>query len=214
MKTLKNFIIITITVLLIVPFESSAQRKVEITHFVGYQFGGRIRFYEGELRVKDNANFGVALSTEIRPNVQFEVSWSQMKTSANFRPNYDYEYLSGSFDVNVNYFQAGGIWEMDKGKLRPYGLFSLGATWFDAKKSSIEDAWRFSIALGGGLKIWLSDHIGIRLQGRLLLPMYFSGAGLFCGIGTGGSGCGVSVGTGSTIVQGDFTGGLIFAFGK
>ncbi len=214
MKNYKKFLIAAITFLLVIPFESSAQGKFEITPFAGYMFGGRIRFYEGDLRVEDNVNYGVALSTAVRPDVKIEFSWSQMQSSASFKPIYGYDDLKRSFDVNVNYFQVGGIWEMDKGKLRPYGLFSLGATWFDAKDSTIEDDWRFSVALGGGAKIWLSDRIGIRLQGRFLIPMYFSGAGIFCGIGTGGSGCGVSVGTGSTILQGDLTAGLIFAFGK
>ncbi len=214
MKTIWKILAFALVIMTILPFESQAQKRVEITPFGGYMFGGRIRFYEGELRIKDNGNYGIALSTEIRPDVQFELSWSQMQSNATFRPNYGYGYLEGSFDVNVNYFQAGGVWEMDKGKIHPFGLFSLGATWFDAKDSKIEDVWRFSMALGGGVKVWFSDVVGIRLQGRFLVPMYFSGAGLFCGFGTGGSNCGVSVGTSSTILEGDLTAGLIFKLGK
>jgi len=46
----------------------------------------------------------------------------------------------------------------------------------------------------------------------LLLPMYFSGGGLFLGIGSGGPSTGVGVSTGVLTVQGDFSGGLIFRF--
>ncbi len=214
MKQFRNYLIVVFAVLFFIPSELSAQGKFEISPFGGYMFGGRIRFYEGELRINDNANFGVALSTEIRPGFQFELSWSQMQSNASFRPNYGYEDFAGDFDVNVNYFQAGGIWEMDKGKIHPYGLFSLGTTWFDAREKNIDDVWRFSIALGGGAKVWFSDHVGIRLQGRFLVPMYFSGGGIFCGIGTGGSSCGVSLGAGSTILEGDLTAGLMFKLGK
>jgi len=65
------------------------------------------------------------------------------------------------------------------------------------------------MTLGGGVKIWLSDRIGIRAQGRLLLPMMWAGAGL--SVGTGGTG--FSLGAGTAMVQGDFTGGLIIALG-
>jgi len=57
--------------------------------------------------------------------------------------------------------------------------------------------------------IWFSDRIGIRLQGRLLMPLYFAGAGVY--FGSGGSG--LSVGAGSTILQGDLTAGLIIGLG-
>jgi hypothetical protein len=214
MKKLSKYLIVIITILLVIPFDSSAQGKIEISPFGGYMFGGRIRFYEGELRISDNGNYGVAISKEIRPDVQVEFSWNQMQSNASFRPNYGYEEFARTFDVNVNYFQLGGIWEMDMKNVKPYGLFSMGATWFDSKVNDIDDAVRFSIALGGGAKIWISDIIGIRLQGRFLMPMYFNGVGVFCGIGTGGSGCSAGVGTSSTILEGDLTAGLIFRFGK
>jgi hypothetical protein len=78
--------------------------------------------------------------------------------------------------------------------------------------SGMDDVWRFAIGIGAGMKVMFTERIGIRLQGRLLMPMYFAGVGFYAGIGTGGASSGLSLNTGSVIFQGDFQGGLVFAF--
>ena len=93
--------------------------------------------------------------------------------------------------------------------IRPFGAFTLGTTYFTPQEGGYQDEWKFSMTLGGGVKIWFSDRVGIRLQGRLMLPMFWGGAGF--SVGTGGSG--FYLGGGTSMVQGDFTGGLIIGLG-
>lgn len=187
---------------------------VEITPFGGYQFGGKLQFYEGDLKINDGGNYGVALDVEVAPDTKVEIFWSQMNTTGQFRPTYGYEYLgSDPFDVNVGYIQIGSVREMALDNVRPFGAFTLGTTYFIPKNTSgqiaYDDEWVFSVTLGGGAKIMFSDRVGIRLQGRLMLPMFWGGAGFT--VGTGGSG--FTVGAGTSMVQGDFTGGLIISLG-
>ncbi len=54
-----------------------------------------------------------------------------------------------------------------------------------------------------------SERVGVMLRGRLMMPMYFGGVGIYAG--TGGAGVGVS----SVVapLQGDFNGGLIIKLG-
>ena len=59
-----------------------------------------------------------------------------------------------------------------------------------------------------------TDKIGIRAQGRFLIPITFSGAGMYCGIGTGGSGCSIGTSGWGTILQGDISGGLVIRLGQ
>ena len=201
--------IVALAFLLVSPDSSFAQGKIELSPLVGYQFGGKLRMYEGDLKIKDDMNYGLALSTEMAQDTRLEFIWTSMQTSADFRPYYGYGYLEGGFDLNINYYQIGGVREFPNGNIVPFGAFTLGAVQFTPSDVNISETWRFSVTLGGGVKIWLSDHIGIRLQGRLLMPLYFQGVSLYAG--TGGSGMGV--GAGVPILQGDFMGGLIFAFG-
>jgi len=61
------------------------------------------------------------------------------------------------------------------------------------------------ISLAGGIKINASEKVGIRLQARLLMPLWYSGT--YFTVGTGGAGYGVSGGIYG--VQGDFTAALV-----
>jgi len=211
-EILKKYRLLLFALLLVLPLSGSAQRKVELTPFGGYMFGGKFRYYEGEMKYENAANYGITVDFELAPNTKLEFFWAQMQTTATFKPYYGYDYIDiDPFDVNVNYYQLGSLREVDidNENIKPFGVFTLGATQFKPTSGGYTDNWEFSITLGGGLKIWFSEVIGIRLQGRLMMPMYFGGVGFYAG--TGGSG--LSVGAGSAIIQGDFTGGLIFSFG-
>ncbi len=189
--------------------------QTDLQPTVGYQFGGRYRFYEGDIKLQNAMNYGITLDHELMPGIMIELYYTQMNTDAEWRPaapRYD-NLLPRNFKTDVHYFQLGGLKYVDKGNIQPFGAFTLGATWFHSYESDKPaqgvDNTLFSITLGGGVKIMFSEKVGIRLQGRLLMPMYFNG--LFLGVGTGGA----SLGATSTIpiVQGDFTGGLVFRLG-
>jgi hypothetical protein len=188
----------------------SAQR-IEITPFGGYMFGGKMRFYEGELKIQNSGNYGLALDIEVAPETMIELFWSQMNTTAEFRPYYGYEFLRvDPFDVAVGYIQIGSVREIDMDNIRPFGAFTIGTAYFIPQDTQYKTSWKFAATLGGGAKIMFSDRIGIRLQGRLMLPFFWGGAGFT--VGTGGAG--FSVGAGTSMVQGDFTGGLIIGLGN
>jgi hypothetical protein len=221
MKKIFRISVLAIVVMFIIaPAVSQAQGKVEISPFAGYMFGGSLNFYEGKLKAENNLNYGVAMDIKLATDTQIELMWTQMATSGQFEPYYSYEYLAtNSFDMNVGYIQIGGVREIEMDKVHPFGVFTLGTTYFIPKNvdfpnstsyENIDSEWVFSMTLGAGAKIWFNDRVGIRLQGNLMLPMFWGGAGFT--VGTGGSG--FYVGTGTSMVQGSFTGGLIFALGE
>ncbi len=214
MKKTQRFFLAAGLVALLLPAIAAAQARIEVSPFGGYMFGGKMRFYEGDLKINDNASYGLALDIEVAPNTKLELFWSQMSTEARFVGKYSYDYLTTPpFDVSVGYIQVGSLREINYDNIRPFGVFTLGAAYFlpgtNTGEVRYDDTWKFSVTLGGGAKIWLSDRVGIRLQGRLMLPMFWGGVGFT--VGTGGSG--FSVGAGTAMVQGDFTGGLIIALG-
>lgn len=191
---------------------STGIKGIELTPIYGYQLNGKVKGYRNDFKMKDAAVYGGAISMEVAPLTHGEFSFTTSPTSGELR---GYDVSPGdktNYDMDINYFQIGGVRELKDGPVKPYGLVSLGATWFNMKDADVSDHWAFSAALGGGVKFFFSDHVGIRLQGRLLLPMYFSGGGLFVGIGSGGVSSGVGISTGVIAAQGDFSGGLIFRF--
>ena len=209
----RNLIFAGILVLMVLldPLQILAQSRIEISPYGGYMFGGKLRFYEGDLKIDDNVNYGLAMDFAVATDTKIEISWSQMSTTARFKPYFGYDYLNADpFDVNVGYIQVGSIRELDlDNNIVPYGGMTLGAAYFAPQNSVYSDSWKFAAGLGLGTKIWITDKVGLRLQGRLLLPFFWAGAGFT--VGTGGSG--FSVGAGTSMLQGDFTGGLVIGLG-
>ena len=184
---------------------------VELVPFAGYMFGGSVDYYEGKLKIENGMDYGISVMIPVQYLVDVEINYTRMDSKASFSPYFGYPNLSYvETTVATNYFQVGAISKLYRSdsKVTPFGSFSLGATWFTS--SDFNDVWRFSMALGLGVKIMFSERIGIMLRGRMLMPMFFGGVGIYGG--TGGSG--VSVNSVVAPLQGDFNGGLIIKIGN
>jgi opacity protein-like surface antigen len=183
--------------------------KVEITPFFGYQFTGAHDIYAGEIDISDNANFGLSVNYDIpyKRGMQFEFFWLMQNSVLN-KKDYATGVTEPLFDLTTHYFHAGGIYGMRKGNMLPFISAGLGTTLFHPDSRLYTDEWFFSFSLGLGLKYYINDRFGIRLQGRMLLPVLWNGGGLWCGTG----GCSIGMGANSAIFQGDLSAGLIVRF--
>ena len=199
-------------VAIIFPAMLFSQGGVEIVPFAGYMFGGSVNYYEGKLKIDNGVNYGVSVLVPMHQLLDIEINYTRMDSKASFSKYAGYPLLENKeTTMATNYIQIGGISKFysQNTKVTPFGSLSLGATWFSPTDESFQDVWRFSAALGLGVKMMFSDRIGIMLRGRLMMPMYFGGVGVYAG--TGGSG--VSVNSVVAPLQGDFNGGLIIKIG-
>lgn len=183
---------------------------VEIVPFAGYMFGGSIKYYEGKLNIENGANYGVSLLVPVQTILDVEINYTRMESKASFMPYAGYPLLEyKETNMVTNYIQIGGMKKMlpPDSKAQPFGSFSLGATWFTS--DDFGDVWRFSITAGLGVKVMVSDRIGIMARGRLMMPMTFAGAGFY--FGSGGSG--LTMNSWVAPLQGDFNAGLVIKLG-
>jgi opacity protein-like surface antigen len=199
----------------------SQDSKFEIIPYGGYTFSARTNYANAESDLEDGATFGLALDFRIYRENLVEVMYSNFPTTVNTSVYWGRSVGKEhrSTPMSVEYFHVGGVREFSNEKVRPFTLFSLGATRFHAtgntesnfasSSPTTSDIWTFSVALGGGAKIMFSDRIGLRLKARLLMPMYFSGVGIYCG-----GGCGGGASFGIYYLQLDMTGGLIIGLGE
>jgi len=148
----------------------------------------------GQLDIKDSGFWGVALDINAHPFAQLRLLYRRQDSELTFKSAGSTE--SGG-DMAVEYLQIGALKGMVKGNVRPYSGLTLGGTRYS---NDIDDAWKFSIILNLGAKIYLNEKIGLMLGGEM--PWTFTDA--FLGIGTGG----LSVG-GSGIVQFDLVAGVM-----
>ena len=200
----KAFFIVVLLfgMMVLVPVLGWAQ-KVEITPMVGWQWSAKVKGYDVEADFKDSANFAAYVGYQAIPDMFVEFSYTLMKTTG-YLNNYTSpdENLG---DVYFHYFLIGATNYFGQGKLQPFVLGSLGVSWIDLKdNATYDDVVLFALAFGGGLKAYITQSIGIRLQGRLLMPISFNGVWF----GTGGLGL-----TGNILLQGDFSAGLVIGLG-
>ena len=111
------------------------------------------------------------------------------------------------FDVAIQYFHAGGAYEFQRQRLRSYIAIAAGATLYDAEPANVENEWRVSGNLNGGLKVFLSPAVALRFQGTLFLTLINATTDLFCELP---GGC-LVVTAGESSVQGLVSAGLTLA---
>ncbi len=208
----KNILLIIVLVLAIGVQPALAQFEINV--YGGYVPKSKTMYsYNGyRLQIADGGNFGVGLGYKTPFGIVGELSY--MRFSSTLSQDGGVVEVVEAQPINVEYYQLGAMKPFMEGDtFIPYGLFSLGASRFNPTEQN-EDAWRFAVSLGVGVKYFFSDVVGVKFQARMLMPLYFGGVGFGCGVGTGGAGCGGGTYFGSEIIQGDFTGGVVLRLGE
>lgn len=195
---------------LLIAFAGLGQ-EVQINPYAGYFLGGKLHGYDSDALFGGGPDFGLGLSYGVGRRKNIEVSYTVAASDVEFEGGSIA--AGGENNMTFGYIQIGYVQDFPlkqtEADVRPFLLVTIGAAYLNPKNDDYTTAWRFSTALGGGLKYFFTDRIGIRVQGRLLLPFFFSGAGFYCGTG----GCGTSVESFSSLAQGAFDGGLVIKFG-
>jgi hypothetical protein len=193
------------------PAQSQAQVRFDITPSYGYVLNTNVRVADGELNIKDGAMYGLTVDIG-HPNLpggmMIQLMYNRQDTHVDLIewPSNTRTYL---FDLIIEYWQIGIVRPLQMGKVQPYGVVGLGAASFNPVGQTWGTEWLFAAHLGGGAKVFLSETIGLRFQGRMLLPMTFGGGGFWCGSG----GCSVGLGSYTTFVQFDFDAGIVISLG-
>ena len=144
--------------------EGQTVDRVEVTAFGGYRFGGE--FYEivsGRPVDADGApSFGVVLNIPFTRETQIEALITHQQARFTV-PGADGG-QGARFRVTVDHYQVGGLTELATGRARPFLTGLLGLTRYEA---SGDHELRFSAAAGGGVKLFPTPRVGVRLDGRV-----------------------------------------------
>ncbi len=205
MKKIKTNFVFAILLLFI---SSSAFAQLEITPQAGYQIGSKYSYNGGFIKLADSEQFGVTLNLDINDmGGQVEVMYAYQNAELRVQDFFFYPFETFITDVVAHHVQFGFIQNFNEDKaLRPFAGLSGGFTIFDPTDSLFESRTKFAFGLTGGVKYFFTERIGIRMQAQLLMPIEWGGVYY-----TNGGGV---VTTGGTLVQLNFTGGLIFRLGE
>jgi hypothetical protein len=139
----------------------TAAQTVEVTPFVGYQFGGELDELGDEPIRRDldsSPTWGLLVDVEVTHDTQVEIFYGSLGAELD-------RGIGDAFDVDEEILQIGAVREYDHGRpIIPYVGLTLGATRFEIGD---DNDTRFSGAIALGAKMLVSDNLGFRFDGRL-----------------------------------------------
>lgn len=175
------------------------QSQVELAPFAGFQYGGGFTTAAGRsVSLDAGLDYGGALDIRVGQTWFLEALYSRQQSALGSD--------SSPFEVNVERMMGGLAEERGDGPTKYFGVILLGATRFSPRLGGFDSSSHFTVALGLGFKQMFSRNLGFRAEARGFYVRTESGSGLVCS-----GGC-LFVFNSSGLWQGDFAGGLVFAF--
>ncbi len=199
--------IVTLVIAIFPPITALAA-GFEITPFAGYTWGGQFSDTETNttLEVKEANSYGVILDVNQDEQSQIELYYSHQASRLNAKSGL----FTGNplFDLDIEYYHIGGTYTLAASeKVKGFVVGTLGATHMVPQGSGLDTLTKFSLGLGGGVKLFATDHIGLRLEGRWFGTLFDGSGSAFCSSGA----CAINV-QGSLFSQFVANAGLIIAF--
>ncbi len=209
-RTLGTAAILAATVLLTATAEPALaqENRFELTPVYGQSFLGGFgiddyEFGRLDLELEDASIEGLAIGIPIGKRSHIELFWAEQATTFGFDsgPFLPIDDLGG---MDVAYYHVGYSWTMPLGQVRPFFLVSAGITELDPSGDFLLDTEsEFSAGFGGGVKIFWTERLGLRLDLRLLVTDTVSDACCY--------GCCYDENA-EDLLQAFVTAGLVFAF--
>lgn len=178
----------------------------EVTPFIGYMGGGDFEDPADQTTrdVEADTDWGLFLNLNAGSRErQYELLYAKQGTT-----------VEGAvpIDMDIQYLQIGGIVNFtDVERAIPYFGITVGATQFSPDDEGLDNKTKLSFTVGGGVKVPITDHIGVRLDARAFVTLLDSDADIFCVSGTAGGTCRISARS-DTFVQYALGLGLVAAF--
>jgi hypothetical protein len=191
--------------------EAAADARFEAGVFAGGYFGTRVFLDDRtDIRVGRSALYGLRFAFDVRRNFALELSFARAAARLEARDPVTGASLGPRAPIDVNSFGLDGVFPLSRSRSHVYFAVGLGATTLHPFVPGVagEAGTRFaaSVALGG--KVFFTDALGVRLEGRYRWRETDRRTGaVVCGdLGCFGF-------TTNLYSSGELTGGLAYRFG-
>jgi hypothetical protein len=181
----------------------------EVAPVLGYTFSGKADNGYGTYDFSNAFLYGGRMDVQLTDLGYIELSVRRNDPTITYT-NYT-EHTTSDFSTGTAHYMIGYLREFQDGKIKPYGVISAGTSRYWTKSHTNDyRQWFFSTEFGVGAKMFLNDHIGLRLQASVTTPWDFAGGGMYWGVGTGGVGAGGGMTFGVPVAHWDLSAGIIF----
>jgi len=144
---------------------AATQPRVEITPFAGYFGGGSVDQPIGsddsdQLDIQAAGDYGVFVDFAVTPESALGVMFLLQDSEIDSDPFAG----TGEVGLRTEFYHFEGFYEFSKEAVRPFVVGSVGITRFEA--DNFDPDTRFSLSIGGGVRVFFGKHVGLRLEGR------------------------------------------------
>lgn len=189
----------------------------ELTPYVGFRLGGALQddASSAEVEIDNTETVGIIFNLREGLNTQWEVAYAYQPGQIEIDflpPGASPSVISADgTDIDIHHLQFGGTYIGEGTWSRPYMAATVGLAHIDPDFSAFDSDTYFAFTIGGGLKFFPTERIGVRLEARMYGTVIDSKSNIFCTSGTGGANCLFEV-QGDVLWQFDATLGATFRF--
>jgi hypothetical protein len=153
---------------------------IQLTPHGSWNTSSKLEGYYGKYKASDAFGFGGSLSigkgyeaSGVTRNAFFDIQYNYYKCTGSYYLYSGPVANDGELgDLAVHSILGGVTKGTGNGVVEGYGGTWLGATIYDPQYSGGESYTRFTIAFGGGLKYYMSETVGLRLNAQMNMPIW------------------------------------------
>jgi hypothetical protein len=146
----------------------------EFTPFAGFMAGGEFEdpTDNSDRDLDEDSNFGLIVNAAADYWRHYEMLYTSQSTSVDG---------AAPFDMDVEYLQFGGsVSYPDATRVIPYFGLTVGAAKFSPDAAGLDDETKLAASIAGGVRVPITDHIGVRLDLRAFVTVLDTDGDLFC----------------------------------
>jgi len=177
----------------------------EFTPFYGYMAGGSFEdsTTNTDRDLDEDNSFGLIINAAADQWRHYEFIYVKQGTA-----------IDGTvpMDLDVEYLQIGGTVTYEDAKtVFPYFGMTLGAARFSPDGAGLDDETKFAMSIGGGFKVPVTDHFGVRFDVRAFATFLNTDGNIFCASDSSGGTCAIRAKS-DTFLQYQAALGVTFGF--
>jgi hypothetical protein len=143
--------------------------RFELTPHLSYHMGGTFETANpklaSNLEVDDGLAYGLAFDIPLSENLQLELL-ANTQDSDLFVDKGIFGPDIKSISTDITYLHLGLLAQFGRPAVTPFFVVSAGVASINPKFKGAGTDDQFSVSLGGGVKAFFVEHIGLRLEGR------------------------------------------------
>lgn len=190
------------TLVLLAATCGAAEPRFEVTPFIAYRAGGQFKEGVSGNTLDLGGSSSAALAFNWRatePGTQYELLYSRQAATTDG---------AAPMDLKVEYLQVGGTTPVgeDTARIQPFAAGGIGAARFSPGLTGLSQETRWSLNLGGGVRVPVAQRVRLRFEARGYLTWLGGNTDLFC------NGACIIAAKGKTFFQYEALGGVSVSF--